>query len=53
MNWVQFIDDIKKEIETNFQTFVNEFKKVMIHLIIRDVSISGIDYVIEVNINPV
>ena len=45
-------DDVKNEIETNYQSFVNESKKD-IDVIIQDVTISNIDNVIEVNINPI
>jgi hypothetical protein len=45
-------DDVKNEIETNYQSFVNESKKD-IDVIIQDVTISDIDNVIEVNINPI
>ena len=45
-------DDVKNETETNYQSFVNESKKD-IDVIIQDVTISDIDNVIEVNINPI
>jgi len=48
-------DDIKKEIETNYQTFVNEYKNDdnSLNIIIQDVSISDIDNITEIKIDPV
>ena len=43
---------MKNEIETNYQSFFKESKKD-IDVIIQDVTISNIDNVIEVNINPI